>query len=415
MAVVVPDDASISSLLRAGLDVAGAVSGGVADVYISTPAEQLQLDGLGYHYWVVHPNVEQYYADRLKVDVGRDPMGNYMTLDEINAAMVALHQDYPNIVSEPVSIGKSIEGRDIFAVKISDNPEQNEEGEAEILLAGAIHAREAITPMILIQAMEHLCSEYDMNIDVTDLVDNRQAWFIPVQNPDGFYYNQQISPAGGGMWRKNRRNNGDGTYGVDLNRNWGAQWGFDNIGSSPSPGNETYRGTAAFSEPETEAVRQFVNAHKFVISINYHQYGPLFLYPPGYAVFHTPDRGILHGLAERITEVNGYECGTGWEVIYATNGDSDDWLYDAGEHDKIYSATIEAGTGLDGFWPEWDRIQPIIDENIPPILTAINFAEKPARIFRPNVPAEFSAVALPGLDPLFSWEPSADQDNPALS
>ena len=103
------------------------------------------------------------------------------------------------------------------------------------------------------------------------------------------------------MWRKNRRDNGGGSYGVDLNRNWGFNWGYNNIGSSGSPSSETYRGTAPFSEPETEAVRQFCNAHIFSIVLNFHSYSNLMLYswsipyaPWGY----TPDDATFQMLSQ---------------------------------------------------------------------------------------------------------------------
>ena len=94
-------------------------------------------------------------------------------------------------------------------------------------------------------------------------------------------YNRSTNPSGGGMWRKNRRNNGDGTYGVDLNRNFGFAWGYDNLGSSPTPGSETYRGPSAFSEPESQAVRDLALLKNYKTHFNLHSYQNAFLYPWG--------------------------------------------------------------------------------------------------------------------------------------
>jgi murein tripeptide amidase MpaA len=94
--------------------------------------------------------------------------------------------------------------------------------------------------------MWYLLENYGTDPEATYLVDNREMYFVPCFNPDGYEYNRQTDPNGGGMWRKNRRNNG-GSYGVDLNRNFGYMWGYDDLGSSPIPSSETYRGPSAFS------------------------------------------------------------------------------------------------------------------------------------------------------------------------
>src|SRR5690606_8892087 len=131
---------------------------------------------------------------------------------------------------------------------------------------GAIHAREVITPEVLIYIMRYLTNNYGIDPQVTYLVDNRELFFSTVVNPDGYYYDEVIEPDGGGLWRKNRRNNGDGSYGIDLNRNFGYQWGYDDEGSSPDGSDETYRGASAFSEPETQRLRDFMISRNFVIA-----------------------------------------------------------------------------------------------------------------------------------------------------
>jgi hypothetical protein len=189
-----------------------------------------------------------------------------------------------------------------------------------------------------------------------------------VLNPDGYVYNQQTNPNGGGFWRKNRRDNGDGSFGVDLNRNYGYQWGYDNIGSDPTPSSETYRGTAPFSEPEIQAIRNFCESHNFYLALNYHAHGELLIYPWGYIPnFLTPDAPIFTDLAIDMTQFNNYQYGTGNQTVgYVVNGDSDDWMY--GEQttkNKIFAMTPEVGTS---FWPSQSQIYPIAQENVYPNL-----------------------------------------------
>ena len=167
------------------------------------------------------------------------------------------------------------------------------------------------------------------------------------------------------MWRKNKRNNGDGTYGVDLNRNWGYMWGYDDIGSSPFTGDLTYRGPYAFSEPETQIGRDFCNEKNFKLSLNYHTYSNLCLYPWSYITQNTPDSNIFITYAEMLTRDNGYTTGTPGAVLYNTNGDINDWLYgETSLHPEVYTFTPEVGGENDGFWPQTSRIIPLAQENM---------------------------------------------------
>src|SRR5690606_15325000 len=121
-------------------------------------------------------------------------------------------------------------------------------------------------------------------------------------------------PGGGGMWRKNRRNNGS-SFGVDLNRNYGYLWGYDNWGSSGNPSSETYRGPSAFSEPETQALRDFLEGGRRVrAAFNYHTYGDLLLFPWGYEAAYTPDHDRFVAASQQMTAVNGYNYGIGPEI-----------------------------------------------------------------------------------------------------
>ncbi len=292
-------------------------------------------------------------------------MGGYYTFAEVVTELDSMRLLYPNLISVKQSIGSSIEGRPIWMVKISDNPDVDE-GEPEVLYTALHHAREPQSMATLLYFMYYLLEHYGADPEVTFLVNNRELYFVPVYNVDGYVYNQQTNPNGGGYWRKNRRNNGNGSFGVDLNRNYGYQWGYDNSGSSPTPSSETYRGTAPFSEPETQAVRDFCNARQFKLALNYHTHGDLLIYPWGYINALTPDHPQFLSLAVAMTQYNGYSHGNSSQLLYPVNGGSDDWMYgEQTSKGKIFSMTPEVGPS---FWPSPSQIYPLAQENLIPNL-----------------------------------------------
>ena len=288
-------------------------------------------------------------------------MGGYYTFDEIAADLDEMVQNYPNLITQKFSIGTSIEGRTIWAVKISDNPNVNE-NEPAVGFDALVHAREPQSMATLMYFMWYLLENYGSDPEVTYLVNNREIYCVPCFNPDGYEYNRQTDPGGGGMWRKNRRNNGT-CYGIDLNRNFGYMWGYDNIGSSPDPCDQTYRGTAAFSEPEAQAVRDMAILKNYGTHFNMHSYGNYFLYPFGYIDQETPDSLIYREFADDMASLNGYNYGTGPQLLgYPSNGSIRDWMY--GEQtvkNKTFSYTIEIGPD---FWPLQNQIFPIAQQNV---------------------------------------------------
>ena len=334
----------------------------------------LSEDGIPFH--VIHDDLEAYYASRLYNISSRDfdygSMGGYYTHDEVVEHLVELSEDYPNVVSELQYLGESYEGRPIYAVKLSDNP-NSDENEPEVLYTGLHHAREPMSYMNLFYYMYWLVENYNIDDEATALLNNREMWFIPMVNPDGLVYNQGINLNGGGMQRKNHRNtcsSNDDQYdwdGIDLNRNYSYQWAFDDEGSSPDLCSQTYRGSAPFSEPETQIIRDFVEDHNFPIVLNYHSYGNLLIHPLGYIAGllpPEPDLSIFREFGDEMTMYNNYLMGTGIETVgYTVNGEACDWMY--GEH-GIYAYTPEIGMWSDGFWPPSDRILPLAEENLHP-------------------------------------------------
>ncbi|MCX6234939.1 MAG: M14 family zinc carboxypeptidase [Bacteroidetes bacterium] len=301
-------------------------------------------------------------------DFSLGSMGGFCTYEEMLAHLDSMAAKYPTLITARAPIGDILthDGRPLYWVKISDNPQVNED-EPEVFYTGLHHAREPIGMQQLLFFMYYLLENYDTDPNIKNLVDNRELYFVPVVNPDGYIYNQETNPNGGGMWRKNMRDNGDGSYGVDLNRNYGYMWAYDDEGSSPYTWADTYRGPDAFSEPEPQAIKLFCEEHNFQFAFNYHSFGNDYLYPFGYTHIYTPepDDQIFQAYAQAMTVDNDFLTGTPWEILYSTNGDANDWLY--GEQltkNKIFGVTPEVGTEDDGFWPASDRIIPLCQETM---------------------------------------------------
>lgn len=278
-------------------------------------------------------------------------MGGYYTYEEYLAVLDDMRAKFPQLISERRAVNSSLlthEGRPLWFVRISDNPDSDETDEAEALYTAVHHAREPNSLTHLIYFMWYLLENYDRDPDLRYLLANTELYFIPCLNPDGYIYNQTTNPNGGGFWRKNRRDNGDGTFGVDLNRNYGYNWGVG-TGSSPGTSSETYRGPSAFSEPETQMAKAFIDAHNFEVVLNCHTSGNKLVHPWGYE--NDIPTSDFTTLAEWLTRESGYLHGSCWQTLgYLACGTSDDWMY--GEHDKL-AYTPETGTS---FWPFIDQI-----------------------------------------------------------
>jgi len=314
-------------------------------------------------------DLESHYKDRLLNDPSfgtrawpDGSMGGYFTNREIEMELDAWSAKYPNIITPKKSIGKTVEGRDIWAVKISDNPNVDE-GEPEVCYDSGIHPREVMGMMTVLYYMKDLLENYGTDPEVTFLVNNRELWFIPVHNPDGHVYNELINPSGGGLWRKNRRHNGNGIYGVDLARNYSFKWGYDNIGSSPNKKSISYRGPSPFSEPESQAVRDFILSRPIVTSWNTHTFTNVYICPFCYDLVlpygsHWP---LYQEYLKDISVENGYPGGPSPDTLgYFANGAPLDWQYAVG---GVICLAPEIGTWEDFFWPPKSRIIPLAQES----------------------------------------------------
>ncbi|MFK4150081.1 M14 family zinc carboxypeptidase [Streptomyces sp. NPDC004065] len=232
-------------------------------------------------------------------------------------------------LTKVVSIGRTVRGQDILALKLSRNANRTKDGsKPAVLYMSNQHAREWITPEMTRRLMHYYLDHYAKDRRIRRIVDSTELWFVLSANPDGYDYT--FKDAGTRLWRKNLRDvNGDGVIstgdGVDLNRNFAYKWGYDDEGSSPNPTSETYRGAAPGSEPETRALDRFEKRVRFRYAINYHSAAELLLYGVGWQVATpTPDDVLYKALAGTPEKpaIPGYHSQLSSE-LYTTNGEAD--------------------------------------------------------------------------------------------
>lgn len=309
----------------------------------------------------------------------------------LKADLFALAEQYSNIV-QVVSLGQSHEGRQIWAIKLSDDVSTEDLTEPETLFIGAQHAREWISVEVPFLIAQYLAQNYESNERVKRLIDNLEIWIVPMVNPDGHEYTR-ADPCPTApqfycrLWRKNRRDLGNGVFGVDLNRNWGFQWD-SRAGGSRDPRSLTYRGLEPFSEPEIRAIRDLVldPNRRFKAFIDYHSYSQIVGWPWGYTFeppiplseekrFDPPSDTVEYArigetMAKLISSVHGQSyraCQISLECPYPAAGVSTDWFYS--ETGGIsFVIELRPATSDPGFVLPPDQILPTFQENLPAAL-----------------------------------------------
>jgi len=289
-------------------------------------------------------------------------MGGYYTLEEIYQQLDRIAEFAGNTFVRMDTIGFSHENRPIMAWIFGKDREAQK---PRTLLTSLHHSREPGGATTLIYFLWDLFERAKKNdSEAQYLLNERTLVIAPCINPDGYAFNQQQRPEGGGLWRKNRKNLQNDVYGVDLNRNYGPEsfWNANNGGSSTDPKNDTYRGEAPFSEPETQAIRMLIDTFAFGCILNYHTYSNLLIYPFAALSQETKDSATFRGFSADATRFNAYSAGRDLETVgYTTRGNSDDWAYHA--HNAL-AFTPEVGEITDGFWPSPLRIIPHAQENL---------------------------------------------------
>jgi len=339
--------------------------------------ERNVLTDLGVAYEVLIDNYRAYYQQLLQEDVtnilnmqrssfvadGFDlgSMGGFYTLAEVEAKLDEMFANYPNLVTQKESIGTTFEGRNIWMVKISDNPNINE-NEPVAYFDAIHHAREPLAMATTINFMFWLLENYTTNEQVAYLVNNRELYFVPIVNPDGYFYNETTDPDGGGLWRKNRRvNTGTTCVGVDLNRNYGFGYATNNSCSSPDPCSGIYRGEEAFSEAESIAVRDFMSIIEPKTAFSTHSTAGSYLMPYGFDT-NPPAFDIYSEWASEFLSVNNYPYGVTFQMLgYTSCGTTRDYMHS----ENIYGWTPEIDG--QGFWPPPSTIFDLVSENVYPL------------------------------------------------
>ncbi|WP_326596259.1 M14 family metallopeptidase [Streptomyces sp. NBC_01803] len=319
--------------------------------------------------------------------VGAMAPSDYHTYAQTLSAVSTARSQYPGLVTSQV-IGRTYQGRDIVAVKISDNVTVDE-NEPEVLFTSNQHAREHLTVEMALYTLEELTTQYGVDPEVTSLVNAREIWIIPSVNPDGKVYDQESGAFRN--WRKNRQpNTGSAYIGTDLNRNWAYRWGCCG-GSSGSPSSDTYRGTAAESAPETRVVANFVRGRviggeqQITAHIDWHTYGELVLWPYGYTYADTAtgltadDASTFRTLGTAMANTNGYTPQQASD-LYITDGSIGDWMWGS---QKIFSYTFEmypVSSSGGGFYPPGSVIDRETARNREAVLTLLAYADCVYRI-----------------------------------
>lgn len=294
-------------------------------------------------------------------------MGGYMTYAEVVSKLDSMRTEYPNFISAKFSIGTTLQGRALWAVRITKNPDAPT-GRPEVLYHALIHAREPESMETQFYYFYWLFENYGVDPLATYILENREIYWIPVFNADGYVYNQTHNPTGGGMWRCNVHNNGAGCGHVDLNRNFGIYqfWNSPNGGSSTdscSGGQGTYRGRNPFSELETQNIMNFVNSRNFNASFGAHTYGNYLIKPWAWSdPSPTPDDAKFNLYLSDMKASNPvYTTGTPSQTVgYMVRGGSDDWYYNDSAHVGHHIFAITPETGND-FWPAQSEIIPLAE------------------------------------------------------
>lgn len=290
-----------------GFDVLdGSVESGSLELIVSNSSLDI-LNGMGLapHRIAVSRPFRKIQAERNEALPGDIPAG-YPGLAEILTQMGDAAAAFPSIcrlvdLTEEYGTPPTFEGRPMFAVKISDNVDQ-EEDEPAVLFVSNHHARELVTPVIALHAIEQLTTLYGTDPMIAELVDENEIWIAPTWNPDGYEYVFNV----GNFWRKNRRVFPEGV-GVDLNRNHVFGWDNDCSGSS-DPNFDTYKGPVPGSEPETQTMIAFSNDQHFAKVIDYHSFGRVTVW--GYKCLSHPLNTFLVQEAAAISQAHGYGSAT---------------------------------------------------------------------------------------------------------
>ncbi len=291
---------------------------------------------------------------------------------------------YPHLI-ELQTIGTTWENRPIVLATITQHVEFAHLKPA-LLYTGTIHAREWIGNELAVAFIRYILANSTTNPKVMEALAKSTLYIVPVLNPDGFEYSRTHYS----FWRKNRRKNPDGSYGVDLNRNFSVGWV-----KSTNYASNVYGGPSPFSEPETKAIKEFVDSHpNITIALDYHSQGNVFF--PAHKFNHEAeidgtDLNVLcANMNYEIFKVTGRKYGIhrGKPPTKLISGSGREYYYSKG----ILASVVEVGTRN---IPDYlQNMSESIHENIPALLFALKEAANYASNHPPRV--EFFTIEKDG-------------------
>jgi Zinc carboxypeptidase len=382
----VVDRATVAKLVREGFDVAAIrdVAGGVKVDLVLSVRDRDKLASQGVDLALIRNKAGKTVRQQAEAQSAYG-FNVWRSFDEpggIRDELYALAKRYPTLVKLQV-IGKSVQGREIIALKVTKNARTTPDGaRPDVLYMSTIHAREWISTEVNRRLLRYYLDNYKKDATVTNLVDTRELWFVVMSNPDGYQYTFDAER----LWRKNLRDNDrdqqiTNADGVDLNRNYDEHWNYDNEGSSSEFSSLTYRGPSAASEPETQAMQELMKRLRYRFMVTYHSYGPLLLYMWGFQVqTPTADDPVYVALSgtDAKPAIPGYDPGVGAD-LYITNGTTDDYAHAV---TNTLGWTPELGEGCQGcgfvFPDDEALIQAEFEKNLPFALDLAKSAPDPA-------------------------------------
>ncbi|KAJ9068189.1 hypothetical protein DSO57_1031188 [Entomophthora muscae] len=309
----------------------------VKNEFISAVAKNFntldQFNDTDMYYNIFSKGMSDYHGAKPKLE--KDFFLSYQSYAAMQETLHSWSMKYPHLATFIPSIGKTHEGRDIFAFKIATRG--NSKRKKAIWFNGGLHAREWIAPSATFYVIYKLLKRAKLP-RIKKLLDKFDFHFTPLANPDGYEFSRMPEHR---LWRKNRRNNGDGTFGVDLNRNWDEHW--NSIKPSPNPNHPTYPGPHAHSEPEVRALANYSHSiPRCYGGIDFHAYGQLILRNWAWTLQPSPNENVLlelsHEMQMAFLKTGKYYSVRKMADIYYASGTLNDWM--AGQR-RLIAITLE--------------------------------------------------------------------------
>jgi hypothetical protein len=348
----------------------------------------------------------------------------YRSLDSINIALRNLVNTYPSLCVLD-SLGLSYQNRQMYGVKISDNPSVSEPSEPGVFICGLHHSREWATIEVCLFFADSILRAYNTVPSMQNLINNHEIWVFPAINPDGYAYDYPAQR----FWRKNRQPF-NSVIGTDINRNYmGAcngdrfgLWGALTVGaqSAHSPSSETFMGGYGASSPEITNVINFFKTHNINTSHSFHSYSELVLWPWAYQEIPTPDNALYVRIGQTMAGMISALGGGTYTPeqtpdLYPVSSGCDDWIYGWNRFINgipCLAFTNEVGTS---FYQPVSNLSSILHENFEAIYFLANFSDSVRIYVKPAVPAPQVSVPETSAtgDFTISWQPkNSEYANP---